>query len=267
MLILNFRSGPAESARRASFRSRWALYGRRCDGRLPAAPREASAAQTMRFKMRAIGSKHSFGPKLGDLKGRCVDSRSVAPLARRDRRRHAAIAHTEGRTNKNIGGKPATMMPAGLGVRRQTGHGRCSAPNSTMPSTTGKAESDIAWRKVKPFKKVDAARVRYLTVAEAKRLVNASDVEFRPLVQASLQTGARYGELARLQVRDFDADAGTVAVRQSKSGRARHVVLTDEGVMLFRHLTAGRPGDALILPRASGEAWGLRINHGRCAKR
>ncbi len=36
-----------------------------------------------------------------------------------------------------------------------------------------KAPSDIEWRKVKPFKKVDAARVRYLTIAEAKRLINA----------------------------------------------------------------------------------------------
>jgi len=53
----------------------------------------------------------------------------------------------------------------------------------------GKIESDFAWRKVKPFKKVDVARIRYLTVAEAMRLVNASDPEFRPLVQAALQTG------------------------------------------------------------------------------
>ena len=34
--------------------------------------------------------------------------------------------------------------------------------------------SDAAWRKVKPFKGVDAARVRYLTVEQARRLVNAS---------------------------------------------------------------------------------------------
>jgi integrase len=119
-----------------------------------------------------------------------------------------------------------------------------------------KIESDIAWRKVKPFGNVDSARIRYLTVAEAKRLINACDREFRPLVQAALNTGARYGELARLQVRDFNADAGTVAVRQSKSGKPRHIVLTDEGMALFRELTAGKPGDELILYRADGTAWG-----------
>ena len=120
----------------------------------------------------------------------------------------------------------------------------------------GKVETDIAWRKVKPFKSVDAARIRYLTLAEAKRLTNACDPDFRPLVQAALHTGARYGELVRLQVRDFNADAGTVAVRQSKSGNARHMVLTGEGVAFFQRLTAGKSGDELILLKSSGEVWG-----------
>jgi integrase len=111
----------------------------------------------------------------------------------------------------------------------------------------GKVSSDTAWRRVEPFENVDAARIRYLTVAEAKRLINASGPEFRPLVQAALQTGARYGELIRLQCHDFNPDAGTLAIRQSKSGKARHVVLTDEGMALFRQLTAGRSGHELLL--------------------
>jgi integrase len=119
----------------------------------------------------------------------------------------------------------------------------------------GKIESDLAWRKVKPFKSVDAARVRYLTIAEAVRLINACSPEFRPLVQAALQTGCRYGELVKLQVRDFNPDAGTLAIRQSKSGKPRHVVLTDEGQRLFTALTVGRSAHDLILCKASGELW------------
>jgi integrase len=111
----------------------------------------------------------------------------------------------------------------------------------------GKVASDSAWRRVEPFENVDAARIRYLSVEEAKRLVNACDPKFRPLVQAALATGARYSELARLQVHDFDHRAGTAAIRQSKSGKPRHIVLTDEGVALFRQLTAGRAGDELML--------------------
>jgi integrase len=119
--------------------------------------------------------------------------------------------------------------------------------------------SDAAWRKVKPFKGVDAARVKYLTVAQARRLVNAADSEFRPLVQAALQTGCRYSELARLEVADFNPDSGTLAIRHSKSGKARHMVLTDEGVSFFRQLTAGRAGSEIMLGKATGEAW--RASH------
>jgi integrase len=111
----------------------------------------------------------------------------------------------------------------------------------------GKVASNLAWQRVERFKGVDAARVRYLTVEEAQRLVNAGDPKFRPLVQAALQTGCRYGELTRFQVHDFDRKAGTLAVRKSKSGKARHIVLTEEGVALFKQLTAGRGGDELIL--------------------
>jgi hypothetical protein len=45
-----------------------------------------------------------------------------------------------------------------------------------------------AWgRRLKRFRDVEVARVRYLTIAEAARLINAADPEFRPLVEAALQ--------------------------------------------------------------------------------
>jgi integrase len=118
------------------------------------------------------------------------------------------------------------------------------------------AASDAEWRRVKPFWNVEAARVKYLQVAEAKRFINACEPVFRPLAQAALQTGCRYGELTRLKVGDFNADAGTLAIWQSKSGKPRHVILTDEGVAFFTELTAGRAAGELMLRRANGEAWG-----------
>jgi integrase len=117
----------------------------------------------------------------------------------------------------------------------------------------GKIASDTAWRRVENFENVDAARIRYLNLAECKRLVNATDPEFRPMVLAALQTGARYGELCRLEVGDFNPDAGTIAIRQSKSGKARHVVLTEEGSKLFEQLAAGKTSHRLLLTHASGK--------------
>jgi len=69
----------------------------------------------------------------------------------------------------------------------------------------------------------------------------------------------RYNELARLEVADFNPDSGTLAIRRSKSGKARHVVLSDEGVLFFRQLTIGRTDSEIMLRRPNGEAW--RASH------
>jgi integrase len=126
----------------------------------------------------------------------------------------------------------------------------------------GRVPANSEWQKVKPFANVDVSRARYLTVAEARRLLNASDPDFRQMVQAALQTGARYGELTRLEVRDFNPDAGTLAIRQSKGGKPRHVILTEEGAAFFLQVCAGRDGTETMLLRASGGPW-LRAHQGR----
>ncbi|SHF02056.1 Site-specific recombinase XerD [Acidocella aminolytica 101 = DSM 11237] len=118
-----------------------------------------------------------------------------------------------------------------------------------------KIASDDAWRRVQPFKEADAARVRYLTLAEAKRLINAAQGSFRPLVQLALLTGCRFGELAALRVADFNPDSGTLHIRTSKSGKGRHVVLTEEGVALSKALTLGKASTDLLLTRDGGEPW------------
>lgn len=119
----------------------------------------------------------------------------------------------------------------------------------------GHVSNRDAWgRKLKPFRNVEVARIHYLSVAEAQRLVNACDTDFRPLVRAALETGCRYSELARLQVNDLNCDAGTIAVRRSKSGKPRHVILTPEGADFFRQHCAGRGGHELMFPM-HGRAW------------
>jgi integrase len=122
-----------------------------------------------------------------------------------------------------------------------------------------KVGSDAAWRKVKPFRGVDKARVRYLEIAEAQRLVNASEAEFRPMVQAALLTGARYGQLARLAVSDFNRDAGTIRLSTRKGDGSRkvyHVYLTDEGARFFKQACLGRnDASGLIFRKSDGAAW------------
>ena len=65
----------------------------------------------------------------------------------------------------------------------------------------------------------------------------------------------RYGELIRLEACDFNPDAGTLAIRQSKSGKPRHMVLTEEGAAFFGRHCAGCNGHELMFRHDDGGAW------------
>ena len=143
------------------------------------------------------------------------------------------------RRRRSTANRDFTVLKAALNLAFREGHIR----------------SDEAWRKVKPFKGVDGAKIRYLSDVEAQRLVNAMDPAFRPLVQAALLTGARYGNLTTARVRDFDAIAGTLRLSDTKGGHAMAIYLEGEGVTLFKRAALGKPGDALLFPRPDGGPW------------
>jgi integrase len=112
-----------------------------------------------------------------------------------------------------------------------------------------------AWAKVKPFKGVEVAKRRFLTDDEARRLVNASEPEFRPMVRASLLTGARYGELRHAKVKDYDRQSRTVYLVETKNAHPRPAYLDDEGAQMLETAVAGKaPGD-LLFGRPDGTQW------------
>jgi integrase len=162
---------------------------------------------------------------------------AAAPLRRGKKKGKDAEA---GRRRKSTANRVLTVLKAALNRAYQD----------------DKTKSDAAWRKVKPFPKVEAPKIRYLNAAEARRLVNAAGAEFRPMLRGALLTGGRYGEIAALIVSDFNPDSGTVQFRTTKNGRPRHVPLNDEGIEFFKRQTAGRKGDKPMFAHANGERWG-----------
>ena len=116
-------------------------------------------------------------------------------------------------------------------------------------------ETDKAWRTVKPFASVDAARERSLSEKEVSALLRSTAGPFRDLAQAALMTGCRYGELAAMTVGDVDTKQAMVHVGRSKSGHPRDVVLTDGAFALFSRLAANRKPRERLFVRQDGEPW------------
>lgn len=120
----------------------------------------------------------------------------------------------------------------------------------------GRVADDAAWRRVKPFKKVSVARIRYFTAAEVTALLSAAEPWFRLTIQAALFTGARWSEIFRMTVKDFDDQSGTAFFPETKGGRPRYVYLTDDGVRFFARQCAGKPLTASIFVNQHGRPLG-----------
>ena len=59
-----------------------------------------------------------------------------------------------------------------------------------------------------------------------------------------------------MTIGDFDEGNKSIYIARSKSGKSRHIHLTDEGVKLFKALAKDRNNDAILLEQKPGMRWG-----------
>lgn len=157
---------------------------------------------------------------------------------------------------KQYGEKPGT--PEGKRARRATANRILTVLKAMLNRAyqNDLIADDSPWRKVRPFEGADEPVTRFLTAAEATRLINACRADLRRLVRSALLTGARFTELASLVAADVNLDTGTIYVRPSKSGKARHIPLSAEGQAFFAETVAGKPGIEPVFLRGDGAPWG-----------
>jgi len=117
----------------------------------------------------------------------------------------------------------------------------------------GNAKNREEWQKVEPFEDVDAPKVSYLTEEQARGLLNAASDDFKPMAQAALLTGCRYGELTRLKVSDLTASQ--LSIELTKTGKPRHVPLSGEGLKFFKALAKDKKPNDLLLTHQDGSDW------------
>ena len=173
----------------------------------------------------------------------------------------ADIAASPRRTNRKHEpeNKPHVQTEEDLRKRRATANRimRRLRAALNLALTEGRVNANpMAW-KVSPFENVEVARAVFLSEKEQRTFVKACAKEknFQCLVRAGLYTGARYGELGRLSVADFNPSAGTVFIAKSKGGLQRYVHLDLEAARFFRDLCSNRDQGETMFLRASGDSW------------
>lgn len=177
-----------------------------------------------------------------------------------------------GKYSKKVNQRPLAITPAAKKARQSTANRILTVLKALLNKAfaDGYVAENTAWSKVKPFRDVDTARIRFLTNSEAQKLVTACPPDLLRLVRAALLTGARRGELANLTVAEVNLNTSQIYIAESKSGKPRHIPLNPEGLKHFREIIRGKNRNELAFTHNGGLAWGpnhhVRALNAACEK-
>lgn len=119
----------------------------------------------------------------------------------------------------------------------------------------GYADSNLAWSRVKSFRRAEPSGPRYLEKDQCQKLVAACPTDLRNLVAGALLSGCRVSELRLMRSGDYLPGLKRLLIRNSKGGRIRHVSLSDKGAAFFAHMAKDRPAEEPMFLRADGRVW------------
>ncbi len=109
------------------------------------------------------------------------------------------------------------------------------------------------WRDVVPFKNAGKRRDLFLDLQQRRDLLAACKGALADLVEASILTGARPGELVSAKRSAFDARTGSITL-DGKTG-PRTIPLAPAAVTLFTRLSRSKLPNALLLCHENGHSW------------
>ena len=117
-----------------------------------------------------------------------------------------------------------------------------------------------AWR-LEPLSDADdrTPSAVFLDATQRHLLISVSPPCLGAFLRALNETGARPGEIAKAQVRDFDSYSGTLMLTHKKGRpvrvRTRVVILPEHSVAFFSDLVRDRPLDAPLCPTPTNTFW------------
>lgn len=115
--------------------------------------------------------------------------------------------------------------------------------------------SDRPWKAIGKFKNTDFARKDFLTPEQVTRLLGSTEGNFHDLLKAAALTGARYGELCKLKVSDFDKNNGLLNIPSSKTS-PRTFPLASSTKQFFQKVSKSKLPSAPLLTKNGTDPWG-----------
>ena len=99
----------------------------------------------------------------------------------------------------------------------------------------------------------EKGRLRYLSIEEADKLIEACAPYLKPIVITALNTGLRRGELLGLRLdKNVDLGAKRITLHETKNGEGRYVALNDNALRALQEAARGKEKGALVFTRPDG---------------
>jgi integrase len=120
----------------------------------------------------------------------------------------------------------------------------------------GRVQSKAAWERIEKYQEVNEPRIVEITREELQASIDNCDPGFQPLARGAVYTGARYAELGRMRVRDFNPKTSKVYLPKTKTDNPRYVFLHGEALEMFVELARGKkPSDHIFVRPTDGKPW------------
>ena len=91
-------------------------------------------------------------------------------------------------------------------------------------------------------------RLRFLSEAEIKELLNVAETRIRPILTCAILTGMRKGEILGLRWENVDLEHDTIFILQSKSGKPREIPIGKKLKEVFLALDPRPSGSVFNMP-------------------
>jgi integrase len=233
--------GRVAASHDAHMRFRRTVYGRTADSEFGPKPRKrnADASEQTSSDDRTTHAESKRPPRKWEPVEHAISNTALSKV-RMPKLRSWHVELTSKGLSKAAANRTLTALKAAL--------------NFSVANRSVSAAAATEWAQVEPLKGAVRRRDLFLDIVQRRSLLANSTGGVRRLIEATMHTGCRAGELVSARRSAFDARTKSLSVI-GKTG-ARAIPLADVSVALFAEFARDKLPSAYLLTRDDGKPWG-----------